>query len=249
MTGPKKVSFQRVTPRRVIDEIAQQIKEMIFSGSLKPDDRLPSEKELAASLGTGRMTVREALRMLEAIGFIYIKQGAEGGAFVKELDESALTSSIAGLLAVGNVTLAEITEARIAVECLLLESAIVKADAAQLEALEDNITHCKTTKSELGEGMPPSGLVDFHILLAAPSGNQLLKYFLRSLIDLSNHYILRNLPALLPLSPTHIKEHEQVLHAFRQRQLNQARDALKKHLIASAQQIDQAKETHRSKPA
>ena len=239
MTDPRKIPFQKVAPKRIIDEITHQIKEMIYSGALEPNDRLPSEKELATSFGTGRMTVREALRMLEAVGFIYIKQGAEGGAFVKELDASTLTSSIEGLLEVGNVSLEEITETRIFVECQLLESAIANVDDKQIKALEDNLALCKKEKNDIQNDHPPAGLTNFHLLLADASKNQLLKYFLHALIDLSTNYVVQNIPDL-PLSPTHIKEHEDILSSLKAHNLDSARNALRTHLIASAEQIDQA---------
>jgi GntR family transcriptional repressor for pyruvate dehydrogenase complex len=238
MNRPKNVPFQRVMPKRIIDDITSQIKQMIFSGELEPNDRLPPEKELAVSFGTGRMTVREALRMLEAMGYIYIKQGAEGGAFVKELDASMLTSSLEGLLEVGNVSLPEITEARMVVECLLIESAIMNVEERHIRALEENIAHCRELENKKMDDPRNYDLTEFHILLAEASKNKLLKYFLRSLVDLSTQYISRNAP-WLPLSPTHLKEHEMIFASFKERKLLPSRNALRSHLIASARQIDQ----------
>lgn len=239
MNASKQLVFQRITPNRVIDNIADQIKGMIYSKSLLPDDRLPSEKELAASFGTGRMTVREALRMLEAIGLIYIKQGSEGGAFVKKLDASTLTLSIEGLLGVGNVSLPEITDARIAIECLLLESAIENAAEKHFNLLQENIDQCQREHVLSQTKRAPSKLPDFHNLLAEPSDNHLLKYFLHALVELSNHYIQQNTPDL-PLSPTHIAEHETIFRHFKSRNIEASREILKTHLIASASHIDLA---------
>jgi GntR family transcriptional regulator len=56
----------------------------IGAGHLRPDDRLPPEGELAASLGVSRMTLRQALGSLEARGFIERRRGRSGGNFVRE---------------------------------------------------------------------------------------------------------------------------------------------------------------------
>ena len=69
MSQFQNVPFRPVVQKRASDAIAEQIKEMIYSGELTPEDRLPSERDLAVRLKTGRMTVREALRMLEESGF------------------------------------------------------------------------------------------------------------------------------------------------------------------------------------
>ncbi len=64
-------------------EIASRLRVMIFSGEFKPGDRLPCERELASMFGTNRNTLREALRSLEMVGLIEIRQGA--GIFVKDV--------------------------------------------------------------------------------------------------------------------------------------------------------------------
>ena len=56
----------------------------IFTGELGPGDRLPTERELAAELGIARLTLREALKSLEAAGYLVTKVGARGGTRVNE---------------------------------------------------------------------------------------------------------------------------------------------------------------------
>src|SRR5438309_10570796 len=79
---PREVMFRPVRIARASDEVVQQVKALIFGGTLGPGDQLPSEKELAVQFGLSRVTVRDALRVLESQGLIAIKVGARGGAFV-----------------------------------------------------------------------------------------------------------------------------------------------------------------------
>ena len=58
--------FNRVRPMRASTYVIQQIREAIFSGRYKPGDRLPTEREQALQFGVSRVTVRDALRALEA---------------------------------------------------------------------------------------------------------------------------------------------------------------------------------------
>src|SRR4030043_1090812 len=106
----RKPLFIPLESKRTFEEIADQIRELIYSGTLKPGDRLPSERELAAKFKTGRMVLREALRTLEQSGLIYIKHGSIGGAFIKEIDSSVIKGSISDMLRVGNITLQDLTE-------------------------------------------------------------------------------------------------------------------------------------------
>ena len=59
------MEFSAIAPSRAVDEIAAQVREMIAAGTLKPGDRLPSERDLSARLHVSRNTLREALRALE----------------------------------------------------------------------------------------------------------------------------------------------------------------------------------------
>ncbi|HZU16950.1 MAG TPA: GntR family transcriptional regulator, partial [Candidatus Dormibacteraeota bacterium] len=71
--------FTRVRPARVSNEVVAQIREAIFSGRYQPGDRLPTERELSRQFGVSRVTVRDALRALEAAGLIEVRVGGQGG--------------------------------------------------------------------------------------------------------------------------------------------------------------------------
>ena len=77
-----KSMFVPLSPKRNFEEVANQIKELILSGQLKPLERLPSERDMAEQFNASRNTVREAYRILEETGFIRMKTGNTGGAMV-----------------------------------------------------------------------------------------------------------------------------------------------------------------------
>ena len=61
----------------VVNQVVKQITNSIIAGNLKPGDKLPTEPELCENFGIGRNSVREAIKILEAYGVVYIKR-AEG---------------------------------------------------------------------------------------------------------------------------------------------------------------------------
>ena len=61
---------------KAYDQVIEVIKDKIKKGKIKKGDKLPSEREMAESLGLSRASVREALRALEVIGLIESIQGA-----------------------------------------------------------------------------------------------------------------------------------------------------------------------------
>src|SRR5262245_28121356 len=96
--------FSPVSLGRVSQVIIDQIRELIHSGKLRPGDRLPSERELCARFGVSRVTVREALRVLEAGGLVDIRVGAHGGTFVTTPSHARIGEGLADLLRLSPLT-------------------------------------------------------------------------------------------------------------------------------------------------
>ncbi|MBN1848783.1 MAG: FadR family transcriptional regulator [Deltaproteobacteria bacterium] len=242
MKTVQKNLFTPVTPKRTFEDISEQIKGLIYSKELHPGDRLPSERDLAVRFHVGRMAVREALRILEESGFIYVKQGADGGIYVKKLDSTGMTKSLTDLIKIGNISLQDITEARIALETIILETGIKKITKSDLAELETNI---QSSEKLLGEQADPAGkrmpgdIVNFHVLLAKVSKNQLFKYFHQSLVDLSYFYIRQFAPELT-MSNSHMEEHKAIFDAVKSKDLERAKKALRDHLISVAKNITKA---------
>jgi len=82
------MKLQAVSNRKLYIQIADQIRDQIAAGAAKPGRQLPSERDLALSLGVSRPTVREALIALEVAGLVEVRVGV--GAFVRQRDDSNL---------------------------------------------------------------------------------------------------------------------------------------------------------------
>ncbi|MEF3255497.1 MAG: FadR family transcriptional regulator [Deferribacterales bacterium] len=84
--------FQKIKPKKISDEVYNQVKSLILTGKLKPGDKLPPERELALEMGVSRTSLREAIQKLEAQGFLYQVQG--GGTYVKTITNGILDAAI-----------------------------------------------------------------------------------------------------------------------------------------------------------
>ena len=75
MVGPMNEIFAPIKQKKISEEIADQLKSLIYQGQLKPGQRLPPERDLAKSLGVSRVSLREALNTLQGMGLLEIQQG------------------------------------------------------------------------------------------------------------------------------------------------------------------------------
>ena len=71
-----------VEPAGAVEQVVRRIGEAIGAGLLAPGERLPGQIQLAETLGVARMTLRQALAVLEDAGLLEIRRGRTGGAFV-----------------------------------------------------------------------------------------------------------------------------------------------------------------------
>jgi len=77
--------FKPIKQSRLSEEVLSQLKEAILLGKFKSGQKIPSERELTEAFQVSRGVVREAIRALEITGFVVLRQGPAGGAFVTDL--------------------------------------------------------------------------------------------------------------------------------------------------------------------
>jgi DNA-binding FadR family transcriptional regulator len=110
-------AFRPVSPRRAFEEILDQLEEAIVDGRLSAGDRLPTERDLAAQFGVSRTSVREALRVLEALRIVKIQRGAEHGATLLEQPGNAFTYLLKLYLSLQHVSIESVIDFLIVVSC------------------------------------------------------------------------------------------------------------------------------------
>jgi GntR family transcriptional repressor for pyruvate dehydrogenase complex len=161
--------FSRVNPGRASEMIVDQIRLLIRDGQLKPGDRLPAERELGERFGVSRVTVREALRGLEANGMVTIKVGARGGAFVTAPTSARIGERIIDLLTMSDLTDKEVTEARQVFELGIIP---MVCERATEEDIADLLEICDRGDAALESGSFPMELsAEFHTRVAKASHN------------------------------------------------------------------------------
>src|SRR2546423_15368750 len=138
--------FAPVSVARASSSIADQIRQAIVTGKLAQGARLRPERELAEQFGVSRVTVRDALRALEAMGLIEVRVGARGGAFVTVPTGSLVGQTMSDMMMMSAVTPEDIVEARLVVELGTTTLACARATDEDLVRLRE---HCERSRQAL----------------------------------------------------------------------------------------------------
>jgi len=168
-----KLAVDRIRP--AYEQVADQLRALIISGSLTPGDRLPVEAEMAGIFGVSRSTVREALRVLGSQGLTYAARGATGGTFVSATDPRTvrgyLETSIGLLSGNDGITAAELLEARSLLEVPAARLAAARRSDADLDQLREIAAR---EKSETERGLRFEFGHHFHEAILEAAENRLL---------------------------------------------------------------------------
>ena len=108
--------FKPIKQFRVSEEVLSQLKESILLGKFKSGEKLPSERELTEEFQVSRGVVREAIRALEITGFVVLRQGPTGGAFVTDLSFDHVGNAFLDLFLANKVSIPELANVRYFIE-------------------------------------------------------------------------------------------------------------------------------------
>lgn len=223
----------RPSPLRAIkrtqrsEEIRRQIEAAITSGEFAPGERLPSERELVETFGVSRVSVREAIRSLEALGFVRVYQGR--GAFVTDR-RSGLGEPLARWLDLHRNEVLELLGVRGALDEYAAQLAVENFDTARVArivAAHEAFSAAVEAEAPATEIVPLD--IDFHVAIADASGNRLL-YDLLS--DLHSYLAESRYLALVPTGRPRqsMTEHALIVEAIQARDAPMARLATSRHI-------------------
>lgn len=129
--------FKPVKINRASENVVTQIKEVILPGRFVSGSKLPSERELTAEFQVSRGAIREAIRILEISGFLIVRQGYGGGAYVAELNLSHVVNAFLDLFQTKKLTIAEVAQVRLHTEPEVARLAALNFDVSHLSMLEE----------------------------------------------------------------------------------------------------------------
>jgi GntR family transcriptional repressor for pyruvate dehydrogenase complex len=212
---------------------------MIVSRQFRPGDRLPTEQQLANQFGVSRTAVREAVKTLADRGLVRVRQGQ--GTFVDLPTSDRVSEFLSLFLQLNNCTIAELLEARRAIELEAVTLAAVRRtddDLRQMSACLDRMRYI--------EGGPNLDIepfitfdVQFHLHIVSATRNEIFTFMLTVLRELLRRNFSQALRAPAARSRT-IAAHEQILQALEQGDPETARAVMRDHLDTAGRWVAEA---------
>lgn len=232
-SGAQNQGWLPVTRTRTYELVLDRIEEQIASGRLRAGDRLPAERELAAALGVSRVAVREAMRVLQAMGMISqgTGSGRDAGTTLTAAPGEALTRLIRMHVLVASVGSHDLISARITLEresARLAARAATPADHEQLAEVLLVMEKSGITVEEFNDADTA-----FHVAIARASGNTLVAELTTALRNAMRAPLLERLRAQPVFADTAGRlsaEHRGVYDALVARDGERAADLVQAHI-------------------
>lgn len=218
------------------DIVFERMHRAIKSGAYKPDERLPTENELAVEFEVSRPVVREALRRLREQGFIYSRRGA--GSFVRAL---GLREPL-GFGQLENVAdLLNCYEFRLTLEPAAAAAAALRHDAEKLASIQKALELLRDATNRQSHRVDAD--YQFHLAIARAAKNS---YFSTAMEALKEHIavgmkfhgasVKREASGLARV----FAEHEAIANAIAAGQSEEARKLMHDHLVGSRDRLFQS---------
>jgi DNA-binding FadR family transcriptional regulator len=217
------------------EELQERLKGYILANKLQAGDPLPTEAQLADQLGVSRAAVREGLRSLESLGLIYSRRGE--GRYVRGFNLDPILENLHYSLLFDTEDVREMIEVRERLELGFIGDAIDSMDAATLEQLRVLVSEMR--QRALGNEYFLDKDLEFHATIYGSVNNHVLS----KLLDVF-HAIYRNLrdrSLLVTRDPlAEVDNHELVLGAIENRNVDLARQLVHNHFTGIKQRIEEA---------
>lgn len=231
MTTPTPIA--KLEPREPpSSELVRKLLDYLLSGQIEPGTRIPSERQLATSLGIGRSAVRDALRPLTWLGIIEVRQG--DGTYLRGMTSELLPKVVEWGLLLGEERVMDLVEARRHIEGITARLAAerrTKEGADEIEAALKRMSNAVQNREALVDAD-----IAFHLKVAEIAGNTVLSGILTNIQSLLRVWIDRVSQSASSQEPAY-HEHVPIAQAIVAGDGDRAAAAMTDHLCSATARL------------
>jgi GntR family transcriptional repressor for pyruvate dehydrogenase complex len=216
---------------RVRDQVFDQFQEQVVKGVWKPGEKLPSENELAVSLGVSRVSIREGLQRLVTMGLLETRHGE--GTFVKEVTPDLYLNALFPALVLEQANIFHVLEYRRSMDTGAVALAVERAAGEDIDEMERIIAVMKECSAD-AERFAEADL-DFHLAVAKAAKNPLfikVNSIIRNTLSASMTGIVQVLGA-----KDGLYYHRKILDAIKARNVQDAVRLMDEHVVRTIERL------------
>jgi GntR family transcriptional repressor for pyruvate dehydrogenase complex len=216
-------------------DVTRKLLDWLLSGGVQPGERIASERQLSEALGVGRSAVREAIKTLNALGLLEVRQGS--GTYLTASSSGLLPKVIEWGLLLGERSARDLMESRRLLEVEIAGLAAERRDDEALVTLRAAFEQMRAAGDDIPRYVEAD--VEFHLALGAASGNQVLADLVRSIRSLLDVWARRVLEAAGETASS-LKMHEPIVKAVAKGDADAARAAMRRHMERAERRLRDA---------
>ncbi|KWX67462.1 FadR/GntR family transcriptional regulator [Mycobacterium sp. NAZ190054] len=218
---------------RAHELVLQRIERDLAEGSLGVGDRLPAERTLAENLCVSRSSVREAMRVLEAMGVVRTATGSgpDAGAVVVADPITSIGSALRLHAATKHLPVADLVETRVLLESWAVDEAARRRGQGDLSGVEELLLAMD------GDDLTPEEFhqldAAFHVAVSTLSGNVVVAAMMAALRDSIHGYVMAGVPLLddwAAVADGLREEHRAIVAAVRRGHGTKAAELMRHHI-------------------
>jgi GntR family transcriptional repressor for pyruvate dehydrogenase complex len=218
-------AFNNVKRISTVERIVENLITLIKTRSLHMGDKLPSERQLCEIIGVSRPILREALKALQVMNIIDIRQGA--GAYVKSLEPEDVIEHLDIVFHLDSSLYRDLYEARRVLETALAGMAALNISDSEIEAVAENIRQAASHIDDEQKFLESD--LELHEMIMKASGNRIIPVFMQSINKLS--LLLRKQSNANPhIRRNTIRDHELIINALKKHNPEETARAMERHI-------------------
>lgn len=213
------------------DLVLRHVEGELASGRLRVGDRLPGERALGTQLGISRASVREGIRVLEAMGVIRtaVGSGPDAGAVVVADTAAGITSALRLHRASNTLPVSDLVRTRLLLEGWAVREAARRRDEPTLDAAQALLDDMNDTALTISEFLRLDA--EFHVTLSRAAGNTVVAAIMTSLRGAIHDYVRAAAPDdWAPTARRLRRQHRNVLAAVRAGDGDRAARLVERHI-------------------
>jgi GntR family transcriptional regulator, transcriptional repressor for pyruvate dehydrogenase complex len=221
--------FNQIRPHKIPEEIVHQIKSLIKEGKLQPGEKLPPERTLAEHFGVGRSSLREAINILETLGFVEIKK--RKGIYIRSVSSPIMSDPLIQILEEDQSKLYKLYELRKDIELASTYMAAGHRTSSDLSKMLKPLKRMEEGAESAHFSL--SDDVEFHLAIAQATHNFLRVHILKNILDLADDYmgliawkLVEEKTGVFSI----LDQHKRIYEAVKKKDQDGARSMMEEHL-------------------